>query len=203
MARQLKAYQTSIGFFDLAVAAPSMKAALQAWGADRNLFQEGVARQSEDPDVIAATMALPGVVLKRPVGSTAPFKEHSELPRDLAGGRAPKVGRRPAASKQEHRQQRNDAAADRAAALAFEREQKRRERERAKQEAQAQKQRERRQRAVDKAQAALDAARRRHDTNAAQIAAARASLDKRSQAEDARWEKERTRLEAAVRQARG
>jgi hypothetical protein len=65
MARKLKTYQTSLGFFDLAVAAPSMKAALEAWGADSNLFHQGAAKQSEDPDVIAATMAAPGVVLKR------------------------------------------------------------------------------------------------------------------------------------------
>src|SRR6478672_9602980 len=32
MARKLKTYTTSVGFFDLAVAAPSMKAALEAWG---------------------------------------------------------------------------------------------------------------------------------------------------------------------------
>jgi colicin import membrane protein len=31
MARKLKIYQTSMGFFDLAIAAPSMKAALEAW----------------------------------------------------------------------------------------------------------------------------------------------------------------------------
>jgi hypothetical protein len=31
MARKLKTYQTSLGFFDLAIAAPSMKAALDAW----------------------------------------------------------------------------------------------------------------------------------------------------------------------------
>jgi hypothetical protein len=34
MARKLKTYQTSLGFFDQAIAAPSMKAALEAWGAD-------------------------------------------------------------------------------------------------------------------------------------------------------------------------
>ena len=56
MARKLKTYQTSLGFFDLAAAAPSMKAALEAWGADSNLFHRGAAKQSEDPDVIAATM---------------------------------------------------------------------------------------------------------------------------------------------------
>src|SRR6516164_2647571 len=85
MARKLKTYQTSLGFFDLAVAAPSMKGALEAWGADSNLFHQGAAKQSNDPDVIAATMAVPGVVLKRPVGSNGPFKEHAELPTNLAG----------------------------------------------------------------------------------------------------------------------
>jgi uncharacterized Zn-finger protein len=74
MARKLKTYQTSLGFFDLAVAAPSMKAALEAWGADSNLFHQGAAKQSDDPDVIAATMAAPGVILKRPVGSSGQFK---------------------------------------------------------------------------------------------------------------------------------
>jgi colicin import membrane protein len=38
MARKLKTYQTSIGFFDLAIAAPSMKAALDARGSKSNLF---------------------------------------------------------------------------------------------------------------------------------------------------------------------
>jgi hypothetical protein len=44
-----------------------MKAALEAWGADSNLFHQGAAKESTDPDVVAATMAKPGVVLKRPV----------------------------------------------------------------------------------------------------------------------------------------
>ena len=86
MARKLKTYQTSLGFFDQAIAAPSMKAALEAWGADSNLFHQGAAKESDDPDVIAATMAKPGVVLKRPVGSDGPFSEHAELPTDLGGG---------------------------------------------------------------------------------------------------------------------
>lgn len=80
MARKLKTYQTSLGFFDQAIAAPSMKAALEAWGADSNLFHQGAAKQSDDPDVIAATLAKPGVVLKRPVGSKGPFSEHPGLP---------------------------------------------------------------------------------------------------------------------------
>ena len=81
MARKLKTYQTSLGFFDLAIAAPSMKAALEAWGADSNLFHQGVAKESDDPDVVAATLAKPGVILRRPVGSDGPFREHTDLPR--------------------------------------------------------------------------------------------------------------------------
>ena len=38
-----------------------MKAALDAWG-----FHQGAATQSDDPDVIAATIAKPGVVLSHP-----------------------------------------------------------------------------------------------------------------------------------------
>jgi hypothetical protein len=45
MARNLKTYQTSLGFYDLAIAAPSMKAALEAWGAGSNLFHQGVPRR--------------------------------------------------------------------------------------------------------------------------------------------------------------
>jgi hypothetical protein len=63
MARKFKTYQTSLGFFDLAIAAPSMKAALEAWGAGSNLFHQGVARETDDSDVVAATMSKPGVSL--------------------------------------------------------------------------------------------------------------------------------------------
>ena len=72
MVRKLKTYQTSLGFYDLAIAAPSMKAALEDWGAGSNLFHQGVAKESGDPDVVAATMSKPGVVLRRPWDQTAP-----------------------------------------------------------------------------------------------------------------------------------
>jgi hypothetical protein len=97
MAKKLKTYETSLGFFDLAIAAPSMKAALEAWGADSNLFHQGAARQSEDPDVIAATMAAPGVVLKRPVGSNGPSRSRQNcLPISpaTAARRGPAASRR-------------------------------------------------------------------------------------------------------------
>ncbi|TYO67411.1 cell envelope biogenesis protein TolA [Bradyrhizobium hipponense] len=133
MARKLKSYQTSLGFYDQAVAAPSMKAALEAWGAQSNLFHQGVARQTEDPEVVAATMAKPGVVLRRPVGSTGPFKEHPDLPTDLADSgvnerRSRSKPKRQAAPKVSERE-RGQAAAK------FEREWKRQEAERRKEEA--------------------------------------------------------------------
>src|ERR1700684_573881 len=161
MARKLKTYQTSLGFLEHAIAAPSMKAALEAWGADSNLFHQGAAKESHDPDVIAATMAKPGVVLKRPVGSDGPFKEHAELPRDIAGdGGAKKTDRKVGSDgPQKHAKKTVDEAADRKASLAVEKERERRERERAKEEAAQRKERERRQEAVGRAQAAFDTAR--------------------------------------------
>ena len=202
MAKKLKTYETSLGFFDLAMAAPSMKAALEA---DSNLFHQGAAKQSEDPDVVAATTAKPGVVLKRPVGSNGPFKEHAELPRDLAvDGGAKKAARKTQSRKpQKHAKKSAGEAEDRKAALAFEKEQARRERERAKEEAAQRKQRERRQKDVDKAQSALDAARRSHDRDAAGIQAKIEDLEEQSRAEEARWGKERSTLEAALRRTRG
>src|SRR2546421_12588751 len=85
MARRLKTYQTSLGFFDEAIAAPSMKAALEAWGTKTNLFHQGVAKEVDDPDIVAATMRKPRVILRRPSGSNGPFKEHADLPRRLSG----------------------------------------------------------------------------------------------------------------------
>jgi hypothetical protein len=80
--------QDFAGFFDLAIAAPSMKAALEAWGAGSNLFHQGIANETDDPETVAATMAKPGVVLKRPAGSNRRFAEHSDLPTDLGSDRA-------------------------------------------------------------------------------------------------------------------
>src|SRR3954465_10711973 len=204
IARKLKTYQTSLGFFDLAMAAPSMKAALEAWGADSNLFHQGAAKESHDPDVIAATMAKPGVVLRRPVGTDRPFSEHAELPTDVVGGGPRKAVRKSKGQKAEKRSSRPvDKAADRKAALAYEREQRRRERERANDEAARQKERERRQQAIGKAQAALDKAEQEHAKRAAPRQPGAEVVEKRSKAEKARWDKEKERLEAALRRARG
>ncbi len=79
MARKLKTYVTTSGFYDLAVAAPSMKAALEIWGSNKNLFHQGFAKETEDADIVAATLAQPGVVLRRAVGTKGTFKETAEI----------------------------------------------------------------------------------------------------------------------------
>ena len=203
MARKLKTYQTSLGFFDLAMAAPSMKAALEAWGADSNLFHQGAAKESHDPDVIAATMAKPGIVLRRPVGSDGSFSEHAELPTHLGGGGPTKAARKSKGAKAQPSSRPVDKVAERKAAFDYERERRSRELERASEEAARQKDRERRQQAINKAQAALDKAEQEHAKRAAASQAEVEALEKRSQTEEARWDKEKERLEAALRRARG
>jgi colicin import membrane protein len=128
MARKLKTYQTSMGFFDLAVAAPSMKAALEALGSKSNLFHQGFAKEVDDPEVIAATMLKPGVILRRPVGSNGPFKEHADLPTHLSDEVKGRPEKPRTKLKQEPSRKIDDKAA-RKAALAFEREQRHRESE--------------------------------------------------------------------------
>jgi hypothetical protein len=171
-------------------------------GADSNLFHQGAARESDDPDVIAATLAKPGVVLKRPVGSNGPFGEHAGLPTDLGRSGKPSGTARKSPSRKLKLIRPADTAAERKAAVAYEREERRRERERAKQEIAAQRERERRQAAVDKAQGDFDAAERKHAETVAAIDSERAAVETRSRTEETRWEKERTRLAAALKRAR-
>jgi len=208
--RKLKTYQTSLGFFDQAIAAPSMKAALEAWGASSNLFHQGAAKETDDPDIVAATLAKPGVVLRRPVGSDGPFTESAELPTDLAEDDSkpkrktkPKTKRpaKKAKSAKKASRQPDDQAARKAAA-AFEKEERRREAARAKEEAARAKERARRDKAVAAAEAALDEARREHEARAEEIEAARAALDERAEAEQTRWDKQRMKLQEALRRAR-
>ena len=64
MPRKLKVFRTPIGFDDAYVAAPSMKAALEAWGSTANLFTRGVAEQVTDPRLIAEPLKHPGQVIR-------------------------------------------------------------------------------------------------------------------------------------------
>ena len=176
-----------------------MKAAAEAWGSRTNVFKQGFAKETRDPEIVAATMAKPGVVLRRPVGSNGPFTEHAKLPKDLP---VEKLKERPAKIQKASPARETESKPARAAALAFEREQKRREIARRKEEAARERQRKHREQAIAKAEKALEQAEREHNTNVQKIETERAALDRRSQAENARWEKQRKKLETALGRTR-
>jgi hypothetical protein len=67
--QKLKVFRTPIGFHDAYVAAPSQKAALEAWGADSNIFAQGIAEQVTDPKLMEDALANPGKVIKKVRGS--------------------------------------------------------------------------------------------------------------------------------------
>lgn len=71
MPRKLKVFRTAIGFHDAYVAAPTQKAALEAWGTDTNLFARGVAELVTNPALSEEPLAHPGQVIKRLRGSEA------------------------------------------------------------------------------------------------------------------------------------
>lgn len=194
MARKLKTYQTSLGFFDLAIAAPSMKAALQAWGSNSNLFHQGLAREIDDAEIVSAAMAKPGVVLKRPVGSGGRFTEHPDLPDELPRERS-------APAKKAARSARPAKDPDKAS-RAFAQQQKKREAARLKAEAAEARDRERRERAIDKAKAAIHAAQQQHDSEIRAIEAERSALDDRLCEQEARWAVQKKKLEGALQRAR-
>jgi colicin import membrane protein len=202
MARKLKTYVTSIGFYDLAVAVPSMKAALEIWGADSNLFHQGFAKESDDADVVAATKAHPGTVLRRPVGTTGPFKETSELPSDLSSPTKRKPAKSVKPATQKKSKSKIDPKAAKKAALAFERDRRQREAERRKKDAAEAIQLKRRETAVAKAQQALEEAEKEHDTAVSAFQSEREKLDDRASAEDERWERRQEKLVAALKKAK-
>lgn len=203
MARRLKTYTTSAGFFDLAVAAPSMKAALEAWGATGNLFHQGFAGVSDDPQIVAATMARPGVILRRPIGTGGAFTEHADLPdvEDISRGLRPPPKRQAKASHPAPPPPTDEKTA-RAASRAFDREQKRREHRSRREDAARAKERDRRDRAIAAAEAALEDGRRAHAARIGKIDKARATLDREQETEEARWKTKRERLESVLRRAR-
>lgn len=69
--RKLKVFRTSTGFHDAYVAAPSRKAALEAWGAEKDLFASGLADLVTDPALAAEALKFPGRVIRRSRGSLA------------------------------------------------------------------------------------------------------------------------------------
>lgn len=71
MPRALKVFRTPIGFHDAYVAAPTKKAALEAWGSTHDLFARGIAEIVTDPALTEEPLASPGKVIKRSRGTTA------------------------------------------------------------------------------------------------------------------------------------
>ncbi|WP_312015692.1 cell envelope biogenesis protein TolA [Bradyrhizobium liaoningense] len=176
-----------------------MKAALEAWGAGSNLFHQGVAKETDDPDMVAATLSKPGVVLKRPAGSNRRFAEHSGLPSDLGSGENEVRREKRRAKPSKGAACKISERAARKAAADFEKEQQRREAERRRQEAARESARERREKAMAEAQAVLDAAEREHEANMKAVEAERAAVEKAAQHEKERWHKQKEKLEAALR----
>lgn len=202
MPRKLKVYTTSIGFFDLAIAAPSMKAALEAWGADSNLFHQNFAKEVHDADIVDAAMAHPGVVLKRPVGSAKSFAETSALPADLvspASGSAISGKKRQA--KESHPRQ-SHISDTRKTSAAYEREERKRQAVEQREVAKRTAARKRRDAAVEKAQQDLAEAEAEHESTLALIEDDRSKLDARERAEDDRWASSKRKLQAALTKAK-
>jgi len=202
VAKQLKVFQTSLGFFDLAIAAPSMKAALDAWGAKSNLFHQGIAHECTERGIIAATMEKPGVILRRPVGSNGPFRERAELPSHLDGQQLEKRPGKPRLKPEQQPRRHIDRDGARATARVSAREHGLRESKLRKQEIADASSRVRRLRATAKAHAALERAERKHAMRRVAIAAELAAIDQRLEAEDARWEAEKQKLERVLNRVR-
>ena len=77
---KLKVFRTPIGFHDAYIAAPSQKAALEAWGSDKDLFSSGAAERIDDPELMREPLANPGKVIRKLRGTMA---EHmAALPKD-------------------------------------------------------------------------------------------------------------------------
>lgn len=64
MPRKLKVFRTPIGFHDAYVAAPSRKAALEAWGSGADLFARGAAEEVTDPKLTAEPLKRAGEVIR-------------------------------------------------------------------------------------------------------------------------------------------
>jgi hypothetical protein len=94
MPRRLKTYQTSLGFFDLAVAAPSMKAAAEAWGSKTNDFKRGFAKETNAEEPKARP--FPSTQRRTSAAFSAQDRQclHSLVRRRMVGSMGSSQGRR-------------------------------------------------------------------------------------------------------------
>ena len=84
MAPRLKVFVTSDGFTDYVVATSSKAKALAAWGLRQDVFKEGRAEETSDPDLVAAATAQPGEVLRRPAGTRGELAKLKPPPKPKA-----------------------------------------------------------------------------------------------------------------------
>jgi hypothetical protein len=70
-AARLKVFRLPIGFHDAYVAAPSQKAAAEAWGTDASVFARKDAELVTEPELTREPLAHPGTVVKRLRGTAA------------------------------------------------------------------------------------------------------------------------------------
>lgn len=94
-APRLKVYASRLGFFETVVAAPNQTAALEAWGVHRNLFADGSAAAATDAAAVAAAEQSPGVVLRRPIGSTQAYTADAAAALNLPDAPKSRNGERP------------------------------------------------------------------------------------------------------------
>lgn len=162
MARKLKVFRTMAGFHDAYVAAPSRKAALEAWGTTADLFARGAAEEVTDAALMAEPLKRPGEVIMKSRGGLADqLKALGPRKKKAMASEAPEGERAP--------------------------------RKRAKPPSRA---------ALDKAEAALEAAEKRHASDLGQLEAERDAIEREIETLQARQAKERDKLERRERDAR-
>ncbi len=176
---KLKLFRTAIGFHDAYVAAPSQKAALEAWGSESNLFAVGAAERVDNPEVMREALERPGEVIKRTRGTMA---EHiAALPK----AKAPPRRRSSSDAEEEDR-----AYTPRRARPSKPKPPRPRPKPRPKRTS------------LDRAEAALEDAEKRHQEERAALAERQAELDRSRRKIEAAEARERERLEKRVEAAR-
>jgi len=65
MAPRLKVFSTSTGLTTSVIAVSSKAKALEAWGTKQDLFKEGLASETDDPELVKAALERPGEVVTR------------------------------------------------------------------------------------------------------------------------------------------
>ena len=94
MAARLKVFRTTNGLTESAVAVSSRAKALEAWGTKADLFKEGLASETDDPELAQAALANPGQVVTRSAlagAELARLTSAPKSPKKTAGKPAVKV----------------------------------------------------------------------------------------------------------------